>query len=344
MNTSLSSTVPLGSPLYEQVKQAVLAALAQGEWKQGEAIPPEKNLAERFGVSIGTLRKAIDELAAENILVRHQGRVTYVAVHTRNHHFFKFFRILRQDGHKSYPATELLRFRRVKASAEARDKLGLPAGAYVFEFLNMLSLNGDVVMVDDICLPESRFPGMTMDDLARAAAAKPLAAGSSGNGTPPHLTLALYQKLTGAPLMHVPYKGGAPSLTDLIGGHLDVVFSNYPESLSHVKNGSLRALAITTRERSADLPDVPTVAQAGLPDLIVENFTGVMAPASTPPELVQRIGAAIVQQVSQPAMKQALLQLGFVPQPRGPAEFGGYLRSEVDRWAKIIRDANIQIA
>ncbi|WP_241075662.1 GntR family transcriptional regulator [Achromobacter insuavis] len=161
MNTSLSSTVPLGSPLYEQVKQAVLAALAQGEWKQGEAIPPEKNLAERFGVSIGTLRKAIDELAAENILVRHQGRGTYVAVHTRNHHFFKFFRILRQDGHKSYPATELLRFRRVKASAEARDKLGLPAGAYVFEFLNMLSLNGDVVMVDDICLPESRFPGMT---------------------------------------------------------------------------------------------------------------------------------------------------------------------------------------
>ncbi|WP_054433130.1 tripartite tricarboxylate transporter substrate binding protein, partial [Achromobacter sp. 2789STDY5608633] len=79
----------------------------------------------------------------------------------------------------------------------------------------------------------AKSPIKTMADLARAAAAKPLAAGSSGNGTPPHLTLALYQKLTGAPLMHVPYKGGAPSLTDLIGGHLDVVFSNYPESLSH---------------------------------------------------------------------------------------------------------------
>lgn len=190
----------------------------------------------------------------------------------------------------------------------------------------------------------AKSPIKSMADLARAAAAKPLAAGSSGNGTPPHLTLALYQKLTGTPLMHVPYKGGAPSLTDLIGGHLDVVFSNYPESLAHVKNGSLRALAITTRARSADLPDVPTVAQAGLPDLIVENFTGVMAPASTPPELVQRIGEAIVKQVSQPAMQQALLQLGFVPQPRGPAEFGSYLRSEVDRWARIIRDANIQIA
>ena len=160
MKTTSSTTVPLGSPLYAQVKQAVLAALARGEWKQGEAVPPEKTLAERFGVSIGTLRKAIDELAAENILVRHQGRGTYVAVHTRNHHFFKFFRIVRQDGHKSYPATQLLRFRRVRATAVVRERLGLPAGAYVFEFSNVLSLNGDVVMVDDICLPESRFPGM----------------------------------------------------------------------------------------------------------------------------------------------------------------------------------------
>ena len=97
----------------------------------------------------------------------------------------------------------------------------------------------------------------SMEDLARGRA-KQLSAGSSGNGTPPHLTLALYQKLTGTALMHVPYKG-APSLTDLIGGHLDVVFSNYPESLPHVR-AALRALAITTRERTADLPEVPTVA------------------------------------------------------------------------------------
>src|SRR3546814_13157163 len=85
--------------------------------------------------------------------------------------------------------------------------------------------------------------------------------GSSGNGTPPRLTLALYQKLTGTSLLHVPYKGGAPSLTDLIGGQLDVIFSNYPESLPHVKSGTLRALAVSTQERSPDLPDVPTVAE-----------------------------------------------------------------------------------
>lgn len=165
MNSLLSSAVPLGSPLYEQIKRALLAALAHGEWKQGEAIPPEKVLAERFGVSIGTLRKAIDELAAENILVRHQGRGTYVAVHTRNPHFFKFFRIVREDGKKSYPTTQLMRFRRVRASPLVREKLALASGAHVFEFNNVLSLNGDVVMVDEISLPETLFPDMAEQHL-----------------------------------------------------------------------------------------------------------------------------------------------------------------------------------
>jgi len=157
--------VPLGSPLYRQVKQAMLAALARGEWKQGEAVPPEKTLAERFGVSIGTLRKAIDELAAENILIRHQGRGTFVAIHARNQHFFKFFRIVRGDGHRSYPSTELVRFRRVRASATVREKLLLGPGAYVYEFSNVLSLNGDVVLMDDIALPEALFSGLTEKQL-----------------------------------------------------------------------------------------------------------------------------------------------------------------------------------
>ncbi|WP_454689478.1 GntR family transcriptional regulator [Achromobacter aloeverae] len=165
MNSLSPLVMPLGSPLYEQIKHALLTALAHGEWKQGDAIPPEKALAERFGVSIGTLRKAIDELAAENILVRHQGRGTYVAVHTRNPHFFKFFRVVRQDGKKAYPTTQLMRFRRARATALVREKLGLASGAHVFEFNNVLSLNGDVVMVDDICLPEALFPGLTEQQL-----------------------------------------------------------------------------------------------------------------------------------------------------------------------------------
>lgn len=161
MDLNPLSEAPPDAPLYEQVKHAMLMALTRGEWTQGEAIPPEKQLAERFGVSIGTLRKAVDELAAENILVRRQGRGTFVAEHSRNAHFFKFFRIVRQDGHKSYPVTKLLRFGRVRASALVREKLGLASGAYVFEFSNVLALNGDVVQVDDISLPEARFPGLS---------------------------------------------------------------------------------------------------------------------------------------------------------------------------------------
>jgi GntR family transcriptional regulator len=167
MITNLSQLSPSGTPLYQQVKRAVLEALAAGEWKKGEAIPPEKLLAERFGVSIGTLRKAIDELAAENILIRHQGRGTFVAIHAHNQHFFKFFRIVRQDGVKTYPTTALQRFRRVRAGEEARDKLLLGTGADVFEFVNLLSLHDEKVIVDTITLPEALFSGLTKDQLSK---------------------------------------------------------------------------------------------------------------------------------------------------------------------------------
>lgn len=167
MSSNLSQLSPSGTPLYQQIKRAVLTALASGEWKQGEAIPPEKLLAERFGVSIGTLRKAIDELAAENILIRHQGRGTFVAIHAHNQHFFRFFRIVRQDGVKTYPTTELLRLRRIRASEEARERLLLGPGAYVFEFVNLLSLHEDKVMVDTIALPEALFSGLSKDQLRK---------------------------------------------------------------------------------------------------------------------------------------------------------------------------------
>ncbi|MCC2597625.1 GntR family transcriptional regulator [Pusillimonas sp. MFBS29] len=166
MINRLPQLSPTGTPLYQQVKRAVLAALAAGEWTQGEALPPEKHLAERFVVSIGTLRKAIDELEAENILIRHQGRGTFVAIHSRNQHFFRFFRVVRQDGKKDYPSTELQKFRRMRANEEVREKLALDKGAYVYEFVNLLSLNGDKVIVDTIAVPETLFQGLTREQLA----------------------------------------------------------------------------------------------------------------------------------------------------------------------------------
>src|SRR5690606_30253524 len=119
---------------------------------------------------------------------------------------------------------------------------------------------------------------------------------------------------------------------------------NYPESLPHVQSGALRALATTTKERSPDLPDVPTVAEAGMPDLIVENFTGVLAPAGTPDAVAEEAGQAIAAEMRKPAMQQNLIKLGFIPRPRGPGEFGDYLRQEVQRWGAIIKEAGIQTA
>jgi GntR family transcriptional regulator len=165
VNTSLPQLSPTGTPLYLQVKHAVLDALASGEWKQGEAIPSEKVLSGRFDVSIGTLRKAIGELVDENILVRHQGRGTFVAIHARNQHFFKFFRVVGHDGKKSYPTTQLHRFRRIRASKEAREKLQLSASSHVFEFVNVLSLDGEKTIVDVITVPEALFRGLSAEQL-----------------------------------------------------------------------------------------------------------------------------------------------------------------------------------
>lgn len=153
-----STTV--GTTLYKEVKRRVLRALAGGEWKPGEAIPAEKKLCELFSVSIGTLRKAIDELVAENILIRHQGRGTFVSMHNREQQMFRFFNVANYDGTKNYPQLELIAFSKKKAGTLAAEKLRQP-GAKVYEFTNILSLQGAPVIIDDITVPDLPFLGLT---------------------------------------------------------------------------------------------------------------------------------------------------------------------------------------
>ncbi|MFM0221333.1 GntR family transcriptional regulator [Paraburkholderia dipogonis] len=155
----------IGGKRYKEAKHALLAALAAQEWKGGEAIPSERRLAERFGISIGTVRKAIDELVAENILVRHQGLGTFVAHHQRDRHFFRFFRVVGVGGDKRYPTVELLSFEQAKASASVARLLGIEANATVYQFSNSLALEGEVVMIDRIIVAEPRFRGLTEDAL-----------------------------------------------------------------------------------------------------------------------------------------------------------------------------------
>lgn len=152
---------PLGTPLYKEVERKISDAIHQGEWKPGGVIPSETRLAERFGVSMGTLRKAVDELVFKGMLIRQQGRGTFIAKHGKDRYLFAFFHIVRQDGHKEYPHISLLDFSKVKANAEAVSMLGVPAGTRMSRLLNTLSLNGDNVIVDEIFLPESIFPGVT---------------------------------------------------------------------------------------------------------------------------------------------------------------------------------------
>lgn len=151
---------PHGQPLYKEVKLRLTQGLMAGEWRPGEAIPSEARLAERFGVSLGTVRKAIDELAAEKILVRQQGRGTFVAAHTPDRTLFYFFHIAGRDGRKETPDTELLSFTRGRADADEAAQLGVARGERVLRIRNLLRLSGDPVVIDDIVIAAQLVPGL----------------------------------------------------------------------------------------------------------------------------------------------------------------------------------------
>ena len=161
MTDATTPGVPLATPLYKEIKRALMEALTTGEWKPGEAIPAERRLSSRYGISIGTVRKAIDELVAENILIRQQGRGTFVASHTRDRLLFYFFHIVPQAGDKSYPDVEFVRFTRARADAELAQHFGIAVGDPIFRIRNRLRLAGAPVMIDDIAVPAARFPGLT---------------------------------------------------------------------------------------------------------------------------------------------------------------------------------------
>ncbi|MEP7154640.1 MAG: GntR family transcriptional regulator [Betaproteobacteria bacterium] len=150
-----------GGPLYREVRHHLMEAIAEGTWKPGEAIPAESELAAHFGVSIGTLRKAIDELVANQVLVRYQGRGTFVTTHNPQRLMFHFFHIVGEDGSKQYPAVKTLEFKSGRVDAATAKLLDIPPAERVFRIRNALSLDGNVVIIDDITLPQTLFPGLT---------------------------------------------------------------------------------------------------------------------------------------------------------------------------------------
>lgn len=166
---------------------------------------------------------------------------------------------------------------------------------------------------------------------------RPMNFGSPGTGTSPHLTGEYFKILTGVNLSHVPYKGSGPALTDLVGGQIDVMFDNLPSALGLVKGGKLRPLAITSRERISQLPDVPTAIEAGLPDMVVDAWVGMMAPQNLPKPIVQTLHNALTKSLDNPQIRAKLEERGVTIKTSQPDEFLAYVKSENEKWAKVVK-------
>ena len=187
------------------------------------------------------------------------------------------------------------------------------------------------------------LPVKDLKDLIALAKSKPggLTFASTGKGTSNHLAGELFQKMSGTQLVHVPYRGSGQALTDLLGGQVDIMFDNIPSSLQHLKSGKLRALGMTSAARSSILPDMPTLAESGLPGFEASTITGLAVPAGTPAAVVQKIDGAVAKALASADVKTTFAGLGAeVVSVSGP-EFSALMRSETAKWSKVARDAGI---
>ncbi len=189
------------------------------------------------------------------------------------------------------------------------------------------------------------LPVNTVQELIALAKAKPgaLHYGSAGNGTPPHMTGAMFRAFTGVDIQHVPYKGGAPAIADLIAGQITVMFDNVPPLLPHVKAGKMRALAVTSLKRVSALPDVPSLHEAGLTGFDSVGWNGVFAPQGTPREVIGRVQTEIAQILRVPEVRDGLVAQGADPVGNTPEEFGVWVRAEVQKWARVVRESGAKV-
>jgi tripartite-type tricarboxylate transporter receptor subunit TctC len=186
-------------------------------------------------------------------------------------------------------------------------------------------------------------PAKSVRELIALAKAQPdkLSYGSSGAGNAGHLAGELFKSMAGIKMVHIPYKGGAPAMIDLIAGQVQLVFSSAPTAVPQVKAGKIRGLAVTTATRSVILPELPTISEAGLPGFEADNWYGVVTTMKTPRPIIDRLHTEITRALHAPEVKQTLLTQGLEVRTSTPEEFGAYMRSEFDKWAKVIKDAGI---
>jgi tripartite-type tricarboxylate transporter receptor subunit TctC len=189
------------------------------------------------------------------------------------------------------------------------------------------------------------LPVNSTADLIRLAGERPegLTFGSSGVGAASHLSAVLFGSDAGIKLLHIPYKGTGPAVTDLLGARIDLMFAPGPVVQQFVQSGQLKALGVTDTRRSKFYPDVPTVAESGVPGYESVGWFGLLAPAGTPPEIVKQINQAIVAAMDTQEFRDHLATLGAEPKPQAPEEFGRYINADVAKWSKLVKDNDVQL-
>jgi tripartite-type tricarboxylate transporter receptor subunit TctC len=200
-------------------------------------------------------------------------------------------------------------------------------------------------LITNILVVNPQVPAKTVSELVALARAKPgsLTFASSGAGSSTHLSAELFKSMAGVDILHVPYKGSSQAITDLMGGQVTMLFDNAPSSIPFVEQGKLRALAVTSTKRLPNLPDVPTLDEAGVKGYESLSWSGIMAPAGTPKRVIDKLNAAIEKILRDPDVKQRFASLGVDPVGGPPEAFSRHIRAESEKWARVVKTANITL-
>ncbi|BEG76368.1 Bug family tripartite tricarboxylate transporter substrate binding protein [Achromobacter xylosoxidans] len=215
-----------------------------------------------------------------------------------------------------------------------------------YDFIKDFKPIGLLATIPNILVVNPKLPVKTVPEYLAYAKANPgkLTCASSGSGSSIHLSCELFKMQTGTDILHVPYRGSGPAVADLLGGQVDSMFDNLPSSLPHVQAGKLRAIGVTSPQRLPAVPDVPTLAESGLPGFDVESWFGLMAPAGTPQPVIERLNQALNKALADPALVASYKQSGFyAPQPPNtPDTFAKKIASEIDKWGAVVKRADIK--
>jgi len=202
-----------------------------------------------------------------------------------------------------------------------------------------------VALVPNVMIVNPSVPANSVAEFIALAKAKPgkINFASSGSGTSIHMSAEMFKMLTGVDIVHVPYKGSGPALADLLGGQVDVMFDNLTSSIGHIRGGKLRALAVTTVTRYPELPDVPTMQEAGVAGYEATAWFGIMVPKGTPREIAMRINGEVNKALAQVDVKEKLAQQGALARSWTPEEFGSFIHNEVVKWAKVVKASGAKV-